>query len=123
MTQVRWGIADFKHRFGHHPAGMWLPETAVDSETLEVLAEYEIAFTILAPWQADEDEMDVMQPYRVMLKDDQDAISVFFYHSGLSSGISFTPLSDGGCRHLCGRHAAAGVCERHGERSPMHRYC
>ena len=91
ITQVRWGIADFKHRFGHHPAGMWLPETAVDSETLEVLVECKIDFTVLAPWQADDDQVDVMQPYRVMLKDDQSAISVFFYHSGLSSGISFTP--------------------------------
>ncbi len=51
-TQVIWGIRDFRHRFGRMPEGMWLPETAVDLETLEVLAEHGIRFTILAPGQA-----------------------------------------------------------------------
>jgi hypothetical protein len=50
-TEVRWGIADFRRRFGREPEGMWLPETAVDLETLEVLAEEGIRFTILAPHQ------------------------------------------------------------------------
>ena len=52
MTQVKWGIRDFEYRFGRPPEGMWLPETAVDTETLEVLAENGIKFTILAPRQA-----------------------------------------------------------------------
>ena len=51
-TQVAWGIADFWYRFGRAPEGLWLPETAVDTETLEVLASRGIAFTILAPHQA-----------------------------------------------------------------------
>lgn len=50
-TEVRWGIADFRRRFGREPEGMWLPETAVDHETLEVLAEEGIRFTIVAPHQ------------------------------------------------------------------------
>jgi hypothetical protein len=50
-TEVRWGIADFRRRFGREPEGMWLPETAVDLETLEVLAEEGIRFTIVAPHQ------------------------------------------------------------------------
>jgi hypothetical protein len=50
-TEVRWGMADFRRRFGREPEGMWLPETAVDLETLEVLAEEGIRFTILAPHQ------------------------------------------------------------------------
>lgn len=49
--QVRWGIADFEHRFGRKPEGMWLAETAVDHQTLEVLAEHGIRFTVLAPHQ------------------------------------------------------------------------
>jgi alpha-amylase/alpha-mannosidase (GH57 family) len=32
-TEVRWGIRDFKKRFGRDPAGFWLPETAADRET------------------------------------------------------------------------------------------
>ena len=52
VTQVRWGLEDFRARFGREPEGMWLPETAVDNETLEVLAEAGVKFTILAPHQA-----------------------------------------------------------------------
>ena len=52
VTQVRWGLADFRHRFGRDAAGMWLPETAADRETLEVLAEEGVRFTLLAPGQA-----------------------------------------------------------------------
>lgn len=51
-TQVRWGVLDFEHRFGREPEGMWLPETAVDLESLEVLAEHGIRFTVLDPRQA-----------------------------------------------------------------------
>src|SRR5205085_11764729 len=51
-TQVAWGIADFRHRFSREPEGMWLPETAVDLATLEVLAAAGLRFTILAPRQA-----------------------------------------------------------------------
>lgn len=50
-TEVRWGILDFRRRFGREPAGLWLPETAVDMESLDVMAEQGIAFTILAPHQ------------------------------------------------------------------------
>jgi alpha-amylase/alpha-mannosidase (GH57 family) len=51
-TQVRWGIADFRHRFGREPEGMWLAETAADVESLEALAEAGIRYTVLAPSQA-----------------------------------------------------------------------
>ncbi len=51
VTEVRWGIRDFRQRFGREPLGMWLPETAVDEETLMVLADERIRFTVLAPSQ------------------------------------------------------------------------
>ncbi|MCI0535908.1 MAG: DUF3536 domain-containing protein [Verrucomicrobiales bacterium] len=51
-TQVRWGIRDFEHRFGRAPEGMWLAETAADTETLDILAQQGIKFTILSPFQA-----------------------------------------------------------------------
>lgn len=90
VTQVEWGIADFIHQFGHKPLGMWLPETAVDMETLNVLAEHGIEFTILAPWQAECEHLDVTEPYRVALSAGK-SITVFFYHQGLSTGVSFNP--------------------------------
>ncbi|UCD98714.1 MAG: DUF3536 domain-containing protein [Chloroflexota bacterium] len=90
--QVYWGIADFVHRFGHAPRGMWLPETAVDYETLTIISNQGIQFTILAPWQADRDHLDTTQPYNVSLPGDK-SIAVFFYQGMLSSKISFEPLS------------------------------
>jgi len=51
VTEVRWGVEDFRRRFGRDPVGMWLPETAVDGETLDVLAQEGLAFTIVAPHQ------------------------------------------------------------------------
>ncbi|MDB9823119.1 DUF3536 domain-containing protein [Deltaproteobacteria bacterium] len=52
LTQIRWGIADFRHRFGRDPEGMWLAETAVDNETLCLMAKEGLKFTILSPTQA-----------------------------------------------------------------------
>jgi alpha-amylase/alpha-mannosidase (GH57 family) len=51
VTQIRWGIADFESRFRRKPEGMWLAETAADTETLELLADHGILFTVLAPSQ------------------------------------------------------------------------
>ncbi len=51
-TQIIWGIKDFAYRFGRKPEGLWLPETAVDLETLDLMAQHGIAFAILAPRQA-----------------------------------------------------------------------
>ena len=51
LTQIRWGIADYKARYGIAPEGMWLAETAADTETLRLLAQEGIKFTVLAPKQ------------------------------------------------------------------------
>lgn len=90
VTQVRWGITDFELRFGFKPQGMWLPEAGVDLETLAVLADNGIQFTILAPWQAGEANVDVTQPYRVLLPNGNE-ITVIFYQAELSSNVSFNP--------------------------------
>src|SRR5262249_61512691 len=52
-TEIRWGIEDFRRRFQREPEGFWLPETAVDEETLVAIAEAGIKFTILAPHQVE----------------------------------------------------------------------
>lgn len=88
VTQIAWGIADFQHHFRRKPQGMWLPETAVDMETLQIMAEQGIEFTILAPWQAQEADPDCTQPYLTPLSDGKQIIT-FFYQKDLSSRISF----------------------------------
>lgn len=90
--QIYWGIADFIHRFGHQPQGMWLPETAVDNESLTMMANMGIEFTILAPWQAEDDGIDPREPYKVILPGGK-SIIVFFYQRDLSTKISFEPTA------------------------------
>ncbi len=86
-TQIAWGVADFKHRFGRVPEGMWLAETAVDLASLEALAAANITYTVLAPWQAAE-AVDVTEPYLVRLPGGR-TMTVFFYNAPLSGGVSF----------------------------------
>jgi len=90
MTQIKWGITDFIHRFGHKPSGMWLPETAVDLETLSILADHDIRFTILAPWQIKASEhYHSHQSYFVELPGKRKPIVVFVYDRNLSASVSF----------------------------------
>ena len=104
-TQVIWGIRDFEHRFGRKPEGMWLPETAVDTASLEALARQGIRFTVLAPSQAaavrplgteewsavNEQTLDTSVPYRVDLPEGG-SISVFFYNGAVSRAVAFEHL-------------------------------
>jgi alpha-amylase/alpha-mannosidase (GH57 family) len=103
--QVAWGIRDFEHRFRRRPEGMWLAETAVDVETLEVLAEHEIRFTVLSPYQAasvkspDETEwrdvsggaIDSTIPYVQRLPSGRE-IALFFYDGPVSKAVAFEGL-------------------------------
>jgi alpha-amylase/alpha-mannosidase (GH57 family) len=89
-TEVRWGIQDFKRRFGRDPAGFWLPETAVDRETLDVIAAAGIAFTVLAPHQLAQ-APDHGLPARIELNDGR-SIAVFAYDGKLSHGVAFGGL-------------------------------
>ena len=85
--QVTWGLADFRHRFGHEPDGMWLAETAADSASLGMLLDHGIRFTVLAPWQT-VDAIDPTEPYWVRLSDGR-RIAAFFYNGDLSGRVSF----------------------------------
>ena len=98
-TQVYWGIRDFEFRFKRLPEGMWLPETAVDLETLQIMADLGIRFTVLAPHQAgrllDHGELDINQPYSIRLGAGR-SINVFFYNGALSQSIAFENILQDG---------------------------
>jgi hypothetical protein len=90
VTEVRWGIEDFRRRYGREPEGMWLPETAVDEETLDVLAEAGIRFTILAPHQATPLPPDGLPGlYRTR---SGRSIALCFYDGNMSHDVAFGEL-------------------------------
>src|SRR5712691_7095854 len=89
-TEVRWGIDDFKRRFGRDPVGFWLPETAVDRESLDVIAAAGIAFTVLAPHQVSR-VPERGRPVKIAL-DGGRSIAVFAYDGGLSHDVAFGAL-------------------------------
>lgn len=109
VTQVKWGIRDFQHRFGRNPEGMWLPETAVDLQTLDILAEAGIKFTILAPRQASRvrriggrawkdvsgDRIDPTRAYQVRLPSKR-KMALFFYDGPISRAVAFEGLLGNG---------------------------
>jgi alpha-amylase/alpha-mannosidase (GH57 family) len=111
VTQVRWGVRDFTHRFGRRPEGMWLPETAVDVASLEVLAAEGVAFTVLAPhqarrvrplssseWQSVEGaRIDPRRPYRIDLPSGR-SMALFFYDGPIARAVAFERLLDSGDR-------------------------
>jgi alpha-amylase/alpha-mannosidase (GH57 family) len=88
-TQVRWGLADFEHRFGRPARGMWLPETAVNDDVLRVLVEEGVGFTILAPTQA-ATSVDGGEPYRWLHPDGSGrSITIVFYDGAISHDLAF----------------------------------
>jgi alpha-amylase/alpha-mannosidase (GH57 family) len=103
LTQVVWGIEDFRHRYGREPEGMWLPETAVDLETLDLLAQHGIRFTVLAPSQAKsmdgEDvsgqRIDPTRAYSLKLASER-TINLFFYDGPISRAVAFEGLLNNG---------------------------
>lgn len=112
VTQVRWGLRDFEYRFGRRAEGIWLPETAVDTETLEVLADEGISFTLLAPHQAAAvrparqpgawrdvygSRIDPKRPYIVSLPSGK-TMNLFFYDGPVSQAVAFERLLHNGDR-------------------------
>jgi alpha-amylase/alpha-mannosidase (GH57 family) len=110
MTQIRWGIADYEQHYGAPPEGMWLSETAADTESLELLAQCGIKFTVLAPHQCKRVRplkgngawidtpgatVDTTRPYQVCF-DSGISIAVFFYNGPASRAIAFEGLLNSG---------------------------
>lgn len=108
-TQVLWGMRDFEYHFGRKPEGMWLPETAVDLETLEIMVELGLKFTILAPHQASRTrqigsdswqdvsggKIDPTTAYLVNLPSGR-KFNLFFYDGPVSRNVAFTDVLKSG---------------------------
>ncbi len=109
-TQILWGIRDFEKRFRRFPEGMWLPETAVDIETLEIMAGAGIRFTVLSPRQAKSarkigekgewldvsgERIDTTMPFICHLPSGKE-ISLFFYDGVISQSVAFSGLLKSG---------------------------
>ena len=126
LTQIRWGIRDFEHRFERRPEGIWLPETAVDTETLELLADEGIVFTVLAPHQAARtrprgskswtdvtgSRIDPRRAYVTRLPSGN-SINLFFYDGPVSQAVAFERLLNSGDR-FADRLLGAFVADRPG---------
>ncbi len=107
-TQIIWGMEDFRHRFGRDPEGMWLPETAVHTPTLALMAEHGLKYTLLSPTQAKrfrdkegqwidtkKTGIDPSRPYHVDLPNGQ-SIALFFYDGPISHAIAFGGILNNG---------------------------
>ena len=124
QTQVKWGIRDFEYRFGRKPEGIWLAETAVDDDTLRVLVENGIKFTVLSPYQAlkmkksTEKEwtdvswgnIDPARSYRYNIKSAPGKyIDLFFYDGAISRSVAFDELLKDGNKFV--KRLKEGVSE------------
>src|SRR5262245_24877629 len=115
VTQIVWGLRDFEHRFRRKPEGIWLPEAAVDLETLDLLAEHHIRFTILSPYQAGQvrklgetdcrdvrgGHLDPTMPYVQRLPSGR-SIALFFFDGPIARAVAFERLLIQG-EHLANR--------------------
>ena len=89
LTQVVWGLADFRFRFGREAEALWLPETAANDEVLALLIEQRMRYVILAPNQG-KGVVDTSKPYLFRHPDGSGrSITVFFYHGPLARAIAF----------------------------------
>ncbi|HEV2803085.1 MAG TPA: DUF3536 domain-containing protein [Pyrinomonadaceae bacterium] len=103
-TEIRWGLADFRRRFGREPESLWLPETAANDATLGALIDEGLKYVILSPFQAErvrpkgsetwlsvvDGQMDTTVPYRYLHRDGSGrSLAIFFYDGGLAKAIAF----------------------------------
>jgi alpha-amylase/alpha-mannosidase (GH57 family) len=102
-TQILWGLNDFQRRFGRQAAGMWLPETAANPETLAALIDAGVEYTILAPeqieavrppdgtWQTvNAETLDTGRAYRFLHPDGQGrSLAIAIFDGPLSRDLAF----------------------------------
>lgn len=110
-TQMVWGVADFRHRFGREPEAMWLPETACNDVVIGALIDAGMKYVILSPHQAErvrpldasgngaewknvaDGSIDPRKPYKCFHRDGSGrSIAVFFYDDGIARAVAFENL-------------------------------
>lgn len=104
LTEIRWGVADFRHRFARDPESLWLPETACDDATLSALIDEGMSYVILSPFQAarvrpvgaqvwesvSDGMIDTTVPYRYFHRDGSNrSIAIFFYDGEAAKAVAF----------------------------------
>ncbi|MES2201062.1 MAG: DUF3536 domain-containing protein [candidate division FCPU426 bacterium] len=104
VTQIRWGLREFRHRFGRASESLWLPETACNDAVLGSLIDEGLRYVILAPGQClrvrkigeaewtptPDGSVDPGVPYRYLHRDGSGrGIAVFFYDGPISREMAF----------------------------------
>jgi alpha-amylase/alpha-mannosidase (GH57 family) len=101
-TQLVWGLQDFNNHFNRQAEGLWLPEAAINQQTIDLLIKHDITFIILSPWQAEKlifddgkviyssaEQTKLLHNQSFRLEGKYGSVSAFFYNPDLASGISF----------------------------------
>jgi alpha-amylase/alpha-mannosidase (GH57 family) len=103
LTQIRWGVADFKKRFGRNPESLWLSETAANDAVVDDLIDEGLRYVILSPFQAErvkspngvwqsvgDGSVESGRAYRCLHSDQSGrSIAIFFYDPRIAKAIAF----------------------------------
>ena len=108
ITQIKWGIADFRSHFNRTPEGMWLAETACNQNTIEALITCGIKYIILDQSQADsvkdlqgnkwidvsDGQINPKYAYKCFSElDSSRSIDIIFYDGPLSKAAAFEDIT------------------------------
>ncbi len=111
-TQILWGLREFRQRYGRDAESLWLPETAINMDTIRALIDHGIQHVILSPLQAayvrpfggeqwigvPDGTIETRHPYRIFEVDGAGRthfdrhLDIFFYDKELSTRVSFDHL-------------------------------
>jgi alpha-amylase/alpha-mannosidase (GH57 family) len=104
ITQIKWGLRDFEYHFERKSESIWLPETACNWDTIEILISEKIKYIILDVGQAERirkfgdakwqgvtgGSIDPKMPYRCFSRlNRKKFIDIFFYDGPVSKAVAF----------------------------------
>jgi alpha-amylase/alpha-mannosidase (GH57 family) len=127
--EIAWGLTDFRGRFGRDAEGFWCPETAIDDDTAQALADAGVQFVIVAPYQIANGGGNAGHPRRWRGANGK-TLFLAPYHGELSGAIGFGDMAQSGDRlaaalaHIAAERGIASIAtdgetfghhKRHGE--------